>query len=434
MTPEETTRDSSRLAGPLKALLARQGWTIQGWRRNGKAGFRIGRPGKKPPLFDIILDRAARAAPRDSGSLAPSFRLRCRRLGGAGKPPQAAEEMLSALGALLESLHSRKGDKTLSRTESHEGRDGRSFLLRSTFACNQKCPFCSVSLSRHMIPATSLERELDLLAREADRKQVLTISGGEPTVDPQLLRIIASARRRGFRQFMLQTNAVLLTRPGLLGSLIKLGVTRYFVSFHSHRQELYDRITGSRGQYPAAVAGLTEVLRAKDCRITVNAVVNALNYRELPALIDFLGGLRSRVSPRRRLEVYLSMINETGHEKAPAWAVSLDQVAPYLRRALARCRALGLPVGRFGGESSFPVCLLPSPRRYASPGSLPQDRVRYTEDFSGAAGSIGHVKKPACRRCPFDGKCQGVPATYARMFGLAALRPPRPRRARRTRA
>ena len=53
------------------------------------------------------------------------------------------------------------------------------------------------------------------------------------------------------------------------------------------------------------------------------------------------------------------MINETGHEKAPAWAVSLDQVAPYLRRALARCRALGLPVGRFGGESSFPVCLLP---------------------------------------------------------------------------
>jgi MoaA/NifB/PqqE/SkfB family radical SAM enzyme len=415
--------------------LARHGWTVRESHQDGQTSFRIGYRGRKGDLFDITLDSPARSVQGAFRSLAPSFRMHCRPRDGASSLPEAAEELLSALGILLESLCSHEGGELLARAESHEGKEGRSLLLRSTFACNQDCPFCSVSLSRRMIPAASLERELDLLAHGVDRRQVLTISGGEPTVDPQLLRIITSARRRGFRQFMLQTNAVLLARPGLLESLIALGVTRYFVSFHSHRRDLYDRITASRGQYAAAVAGLTKVLRAKNCRITVNIVVNALNYRGLPALMDFLGELRSQVSRRRRLEIYLSMINETGHEKAPSWAVDLERIQPYLFRALERCRKLGLPVGRFGGESSFPVCLLPKPGPYASPRSLPQDRVRYTEDFSGEAGSIGHVKKPTCRLCTFDKKCQGVPAAYARMFGLTALRPQRwPRGSRRARA
>jgi MoaA/NifB/PqqE/SkfB family radical SAM enzyme len=207
--------------------------------------------------------------------------------------------------------------------------------------------------------------------------------------------------------------------------LIELGVTRYFVSFHSHRSGLYDKITASRGQLAAAVGGLTRLLRARTCHITVNIVVNVLNYRDLPDLLGFLAKLRDQVAPRRRLEIYFSMLNETGHEKAPAWSVSLEKITPYLRRAVALCRRTGLRLERFGGESSFPVCLLPEPDPCASPRPLPQDRVRYTEDFSGDSGSIGHVKKPTCRLCRFDARCQGVPAAYARIFGLAALRPRR---------
>jgi MoaA/NifB/PqqE/SkfB family radical SAM enzyme len=323
----------------------------------------------------------------------------------------------------------------MGRAEIHEDKTGRSLLLRSTFACNQRCPFCSVALSRRMLASASLEQELDSLARGADLSQVLTISGGEPTVDPRLTEVIGSARRRGFRRFLLQTNAVLLARPGFLEELIPLGVARFFVSFHSHRRRLYDRITASRGQFDAAVAGLTRLLRERTCHITVNVVVNAVNYRDLPGLMGFLADLRDRVAPRRRLDIYFSMINETGHEKAPAWTVSLERAAPHLRRAAAVCRARRLRVERFGGQSSFPACLFPDPGRYVSPRVLPRDRVRYTEDFSGEAGGIGHVKKPACRSCPFDARCPGVPATYARMFGLAALRAPaRPGRIRRTRA
>ncbi len=47
--------------------------------------------------------------------------------------------------------------------------------------------------------------------------------------------------------------------------------------------------------------------------------------------------------------------------------------------------------------------------------------VRYADDFSGAAGDIGRAKSIACRRCLYDGKCLGVPAEYARLFGVGAL-------------
>ena len=189
----------------------------------------------------------------------------------------------------------------------------------------------------------------------------MTLSGGEPAADPRLLEIVDAARKRGFRRFVLQTNAVFLARRGLLPNLVRCGVKTYMVSFHSHRPELYDRITGSRGQMRLAVEGLSRLLAARSCRVTVNVVVNRFNYLDLPGLMGFLGTLARGKS--RRLEVCFSMINEAGHEKAPEFAVDLELAAPSLREALRRCREEGLRVERFAGGSAFPVCLTREPRQ-----------------------------------------------------------------------
>ena len=188
---------------------------------------------------------------------------------------------------------------------------------------------------------------------------------------------------------MLQTNGVYLTRPGLLENLIALGVKSYFFSLHSHKAAVYDKVTGSRGQYPRAVAGLSRLLRSPGCSVAVNVVVNAHNYRDLPGLVDFVARLG-------RPSLYFSMINERGHQKAPSWTVALEEAAPYLRQAVARCRKEGLSISRSGGESSFPVCLFDEPARHASQRPLPQERVRYAEDFSGRpASSVGPSLRPA---------------------------------------
>jgi MoaA/NifB/PqqE/SkfB family radical SAM enzyme len=298
-------------------------------------------------------------------------------------------------------------------------------LLRTTFACNQRCPFCFVPLTGRPADLGEISAELDALARQGAAGRELMISGGEPTLDARLPRILALARRKGFRRFVLQTNAVLLDRPGGIERLLRLGVESFMVSFHASTPELYDRVTGSRGLFPRAAAGLARLLRRPACRVTVNVVVNRRNFRDLPRLVDFVAGLAAGVPRGRRPEFYFSMLNEAGHEKVPSWAVDLKDVGPWLRRAVRLCRREGLPVSRFGGETSFPVCLLSEPGRLAARRAYPKDRVRYADKFAGEAGSLGRVKRTACRRCPFDTRCLGVPAPYARLFGLGALRPDR---------
>ncbi|MEK7383802.1 MAG: radical SAM protein, partial [Elusimicrobiota bacterium] len=407
-------------ARDVRQVLRGQGWVL---RRQAAGGFlftvsRIG-----GGAFCELSQEDSFGAGKP---LTPASPLRARLLSRARlrTPEKAAlKELRAVLGLFLESLRggSSAGAPVPVRAESHEGSEGRDFLLRTTFACNQRCPFCFVPLTGRGADFAEIERELSVQARRAGPKGSLTISGGEPCADPRLLRIIAAARRRGFRRFVLQTNGVYLSRPGFLESLVRLGVRTYLFSFHSHKPGAYDRITASRGQYPRAVAGLTKVLRAKGCDVTVNVVVNARNDRDLPGLVEFLARLCTGLPRRRRPSVYFSMINEAGHQKAPSWAVSLERVAPYLRRAADQCREAGLPVGRSEGASSFPACLFSVPGRHASQRPLPQDRVRYAEDFSGEAGTIGRAKRPACRGCPYDAKCLGVPAQYARLFGLGGL-------------
>ena len=380
-------------------------------------------------LFSLLPER-----PLEGGRcLTPACGLRLKlrpgsRLADCEKSEIA--EISSALLRILESLRRRGGagapDAALA--ENHEGREGLESVLRVTFACNQRCPFCFVPLTGRGADFSDIEKKLEVLARLGDIRGTLTISGGEPTLDPRLFRILEAAHEKGFRRFGLQTNGVLLSKPGFIARLSGLGVLSYMVSFHSHKVSAYDRITGSRGQFPRAVEGLTCLLRAcardRNIGVTVNVVVNARNYRDLPGLVDFFGDMSAALPARRRPMCYFSMLNETGHQKAPSWAVDLSRAAPFVNLAVERCRERGLSVSPFGGESGFPPCLLSDPSAHAMKRELPQDRVRYAEDFSGEAGGVGRAKRPACRGCRYNTRCLGVPASYARLFGLGALRVP----------
>lgn len=419
MTASTPSVPSSASVG---GVLRRCGWILRRRLHAGALLFVLSRASERRDICEI----APADAPGGARSLTPSVRLKVKLLNGVRlriTEREGLSDLLAALGSFLEARRGTRagGAAGTALAESHEGNDGADLLLRTTFACNQRCAFCFVPLTGRGADLSEIKRELDAQARRSGPRGELTISGGEPASDPRLPSIIAAARRRGFRRFVLQTNGVYLARPGLLETLVGLGVRTYLVSFHSRVPAVYDKITGSRGQFPRAAAGLAKLLNAADCDVTVNVVVNVENYRDLPAWVGSLARLRSPRSRGRRPSVYFSMINEAGHQLAPSWAADLEKIAPYLRRAVARCRRLGFSVARSAGESSFPVCLLDDRSRHASQRALPQERVRYAEDFSGEAGGVGRAKRPSCRSCPYDAKCQGVPAAYARLFGVGSL-------------
>jgi 7,8-dihydro-6-hydroxymethylpterin dimethyltransferase len=84
-------------------------------------------------------------------------------------------------------------------------------LLEVNETCNLSCPVCFADSSPQRTGSRSLveiERMMDALVASEGEPDLLQLSGGEPTIHPDILEIIAMARRKPIRHLMLNTNGI----------------------------------------------------------------------------------------------------------------------------------------------------------------------------------------------------------------------------------
>lgn len=88
-------------------------------------------------------------------------------------------------------------------------------LIDVNEACNLTCPVCfadsSPARTLHR-PLAEVERMMDVLVSSEGEPDLLQLSGGEPTIHPQILDIIRAAKRRPIRHLMLNTNGLRIAR------------------------------------------------------------------------------------------------------------------------------------------------------------------------------------------------------------------------------
>lgn len=88
-------------------------------------------------------------------------------------------------------------------------------LIEITDHCNLRCPICYADSGPHRPgyrDLATIEGMLDALVRNEGEPDVLQISGGEPTLHPELFAILDAARRRPIRHLMLNTNGLRLAQ------------------------------------------------------------------------------------------------------------------------------------------------------------------------------------------------------------------------------
>ncbi|MBV9861623.1 MAG: radical SAM protein [Alphaproteobacteria bacterium] len=99
-------------------------------------------------------------------------------------------------------------------------------LIEVNEHCNLKCPICFADSSPARTGQRSLaeiEAMLDLLVDSEGQPDLLQISGGEPTLHPQILDILQAARRRPIRHVMLNTNGIRLSGdPDFVAALAEM--------------------------------------------------------------------------------------------------------------------------------------------------------------------------------------------------------------------
>lgn len=190
-------------------------------------------------------------------------------------------------------------------------------IIEVNTACNLDCPICFAdSGSGHQDHGFSLSLEqvesmLDAFIRAEGEPEALQLSGGEPSIHPKILEMLAAAKMRGIPLVMLNTNGVRLARDSRFApALAELGIHVYlqFDGFETTTQEAI------RGR-PLTDEKLRALDRCAAAGVSVSlaaAVERDINEHEIGAII------RMGVGHRAVTGVFLQPVTHSGRFRADA--------------------------------------------------------------------------------------------------------------------
>ena len=163
-------------------------------------------------------------------------------------------------------------------------------MVEITNRCNMACPVCfsdANNPSDH-VPFEECIRRLERLAEVSGKHPApVQISGGEPTLHPDLPEIISRANAMGFRNIELITNGIKISQnPAFLQDLTKRGLTAVYLQFDGLTKDTYMKI---RGQDMTEVRqnAVEAVRSAGICCTLAVAVARGVNDHELGDIVTF---------------------------------------------------------------------------------------------------------------------------------------------------
>ncbi len=103
-------------------------------------------------------------------------------------------------------------------------------LIEVNSACNLDCPICFADASpAYDLTLAEVESMLDRLIELEGNPEVVQFSGGEPTIHPQILEMVAAAQKRGIPNVMINTNGLRIANDDdFVAELAKLRPAIYF--------------------------------------------------------------------------------------------------------------------------------------------------------------------------------------------------------------
>ncbi|MEI6475795.1 MAG: GTP 3',8-cyclase MoaA [Planctomycetota bacterium] len=255
--------------------------------------------------------------------------------------------------------------------DSH-GRTILDLRISITDRCNFRCVYCMEPDVRFQ-PADQLltPSEIVRMAGIAEGLGVrkIRITGGEPTLHPELGAIIAGIRNTTSVEIAMITNGSLLTRNALAGWK-RAGLDRITISIDSVRADRFARVTRSTATPDDVMAGIEACIAEGLTPLKLNAVlVRGVNDDEAVELAKLA----------RRFGVEMRFIEYMPLDSAHAW--DRTRMVP-----AAETRALI--------EQSFPLIPTGTDDLHSTARTY-----RFADGAAGTVGFIAPVSSPFCGAC-----------------------------------
>lgn len=284
------------------------------------------------------------------------------------------------------------------------------------YRCNLRCLGC-----RACEDSGASLSPTDVLAvlREARTAGIanLWIGGGEPTLRPELPKLIAAARKLGFRRVLVQTNGVRLSYAQYAAALVHSGATDLSFNVKSHRADVHDALGRSPGSHELLLKALANV-SALDVSLAADVLLARSSLPELPATIDAFAerGIR-------RFTLWLLSAADSDDAEVTREIPSFAELAAPLHEAFEVAARRGVELSSL----HTPPCTLAAEHRARY---LPAARLRLqVVDPSGRSFPLetspfeGGRWVEGCARCSARQGCAGLREDHLRLHGSGDLAP-----------
>lgn len=307
--------------------------------------------------------------------------------------------------------------------------------------CNNNCVFCMEEDREGRYAnnsAMTRERVRWILERHRGAEEVCFTSG-EPTTRPELPEFAAWSRELGYGRVSVMTNGRRLSHLPYAAALARAGMNRFYVSIHGHTKRLHEGLTRTPESFEQTVAGLDSVAKLKRFGVELHTST-VLTDRNLPHLGDIYAFLRAHGVD----QVVFNVMQANGRADTffeqifPSYTDTAKQFDKFLRGCgearpsaflvdIPLCTTEGIPdfhrgfVERHAHYDLTEAAVLDGVDAEARAAESHGRRltVLTRDDLDQATRS----KRDECRRCRYDGACEGVWKNYLRRMGWGEFTP-----------
>lgn len=281
-----------------------------------------------------------------------------------------------------------------------------------TDSCNLNCSFCHQKAGQHkkMKEFFSLDRFEQIIASAKNEKKIqyVRITGGEPTLHPQIIGFLETVKKAGMYS-ILNTNAIALD----IEKLIPI-VDLWKVSMPSYKQDLTDSLTGSQQAWSCKMNTL-RTLHDRNAVVDILVVLTCDNILHLNEFHDIRRQFPNFTMTFLRQEsnsVFRTPLTKADMEKALQFLIVEDA---RLELAIPFCcvdpklHIEKYAVGRIGcGPWSSLVVNADGDIRqcYSIQHAYPKDETFFNTAIQLAAKDFSSLPEK-CLKCQYGARCLG---------------------------
>jgi len=272
-------------------------------------------------------------------------------------------------------------------------------IMNVTYVCNNHCTFCAVGTRTQIDGHPTRQRE-QLAKYRAQGVVMVDFDGGEPTLNPELIPLIKSARSLGYQRINVTTNGRRCVYENYAAKLVNSGLTTLLFSVHGHDARTHAQQVGVAEAFEQTCAGIRNCLRyaPRGVELGMNITVTKGNHDKIDKLAQLCWELGLR---------WMNIQFLTPFGRATSW------VAPDTQKAADHAVEV---IDAWAGKIRFqvinlPFCFMPRHQQLMQGdlAKLERHMVFVNNETVNLAEYLAErrVRKPVCAGCPHACFCGG---------------------------